>query len=643
MNTTAGMLPAQVFESGLADLKRWRDATAESLGNFRRWAMMARLLDEQSAARLAHLERRLAAERLTIAFAGEFGRGKSELINALFFTDLGGRLLPGGARCPTEILWDPSQPPSIRLLPIETRATARALREYQKEMETWQQVPLDPANRDGLAAACAVLAETIDVEAGHAASLGFQGAGEGRVTLARWRYAVINLPHPLLAAGVGILDTADQRTLASEPELSFHRVPDSAAIVFTLSAAGSISDADLQLWNDHIATIGGIEHTCFVALNKIDELRGGGKSESQVLVDIDRQVRVAAEVLGVAPTRVFALSARQAYVSKVRSDRDGILKSRLYRLEQALARGMVHQRRVDHATAVRAEAHGVFAETRSLIESRLSFANEQLAELVALQDKNQKLVEAIARKAVVDRGRLDQARATLGGTRAAHNRHADELARLLDPQEARASGMRAQAAVSGSAFSKGIGEALDEFFGQSRQRITRAVEVIEEAKNLMAMVSRKFSDEYKVAAIEAAPFATGRFLAELDRLEEHSNRDFKGRSALLTRSRKTLGAQFFESVASQVIHVFEIADRETRTWMSGFIRPLEAQVNAYQEQSNARIEGMGRIQNAEVDLLARMDELKKVAAEAAAQREEWQGHYERVMSLIEVEREHSLA
>jgi HAMP domain-containing protein len=158
----------------------------------------------------------------------------------------------------------------------------------------------------------------------------------------------------------------------------------------------------------------------------------------------------------------------------------------------------------------------------------------------------------------------------------------------------------------------------------------------------MATVSRKFTEEYKIA-VDAAPFATGRFLAELDRLEEHTHRDFKGRSTLIMRGRKTLGAQFFDTVALQVIHVFEIAERETRAWMGGFIRPLEAQINAYQEQSNSRIEGMGRIQNAEVDLVARLEELKSLAAQVAAQREQWEAHHRRLMALLEADREPSLA
>ncbi|HEX7606846.1 MAG TPA: GTPase, partial [Usitatibacter sp.] len=97
------------LEAALESLAQWRAALAAGLESLRHWGQAGRLLDEQGAARLAHLERRLATERLTIAFVAEQSRGKSELINALFFGEQGTRLLPasgGKIVCPTEILWD---------------------------------------------------------------------------------------------------------------------------------------------------------------------------------------------------------------------------------------------------------------------------------------------------------------------------------------------------------------------------------------------------------------------------------------------------------------------------------------------------------------------------------------------------------
>jgi GTP-binding protein EngB required for normal cell division len=621
--------PAHGFESNLAALRQWREATAESLAALRRWAMVNRLIDEHAAARLAHLERRLEGERLTIAFVGEHSRGKSELINAMFFAELGARLLPSAhgraIQCPTEIAWDPARVPSLRLLPTQTRDSPRALREFLGETETWQEVRLDPSHPESLAGACEALLDSVDAQT------------------PRWRYAVINIPHPLLEGGVAILDTAGYATLACEPELSFHRVPEAAAIVFMLSADLGITVQDRALWTEHVAPIAGIDATCFVALNKIDGLRDGAKTEAQVLVEIDRQVKSTADALGVAPTRIFALSARQGLAAKLQGDRDALIRSRVYRLEQALSRAMAQQRRLDHAMAVRAEARGVLAEMRALIVSRLAYTHEQLEELNALQGKNQKLVETLAKKAGVERGRIEQARAMLSGLRTAHNRNADTLEKLLDPNAARAAGMHAREAVGSSTFSKGIGEALDAFFQQSRETIEHAVGVIQEEKKLMATVGRKFTEEYKIAAVEVAEFGTDRFLVELDRIEEQCAREFKGGSSLVMRSRKSLGTLFFDSVASRVIHVFEIADREARTWLAGFIRPLEAQINAYQEQSNSRIEGMGRIQNAETDLIAKLEELKRLAADVAAQKDQLESHQQRVMSLLEAGREPSLA
>jgi len=645
--TGAWAVPARALELGLADLKNWRGGAAQRLAAFRRWATVARLVDEQTAARIAYLERRMATERLTIAFVAEYSRGKSELINALFFADLGTRLLPSGVGrttlCPTEILWDASRPPSIRLLPIGTRESPKALREYVAEPQAWHEIALDPAHPEDVSTACQALSESLTVAGPAAANLGLVAEATGRIEIPRWRYAIVNYPHPLLESGLTILDTPGYNTMGSEPELTVHRIPDAAAIVFMLGADTGVTRTDRELWSEHIEPIHGIENSCYVVLNKIDGLRDGFKPETQVLGEIDRQVASSAETLHVQPTRVFALSAKQGLLAKIQNDRDGMLKSRLYRLEQALSRGMVHQRRLDHAAAIRAETKTAFRESRALIDSRLEFTRDQLDELVALQGKNQRLVESLARKASAERDRIEQARAVMVGMRTIHNRNADELARLLDPNAIREAGIQARMAVLASKFSSGIAGSLDQFFRHNKERMKGAIAVIGEARAMMGTVSRKFSDEFRIGSVEASDFATERFLVELDRLEERCARDFKGAGSLLTRRRSTLSSLFFDSIALKVIHVFEIADREVRTWMNAFIRPLESQLAAFQEQSNSRVEGMGRIRNAETDLVERMGELRALLAEVEAHATEWEAHHESLMAMLDFEREHSLA
>ncbi len=84
---------------------------------------------------LASLRERLGNEKLVVAFVAEFSRGKSELINAIFFADTGRRILPATpgrtTMCPVELGWRGDEPPSLMLLPIETRLEGLALGELR--------------------------------------------------------------------------------------------------------------------------------------------------------------------------------------------------------------------------------------------------------------------------------------------------------------------------------------------------------------------------------------------------------------------------------------------------------------------------------------------------------------------------------
>lgn len=630
----------RAFEPGLSGLTDWCAETATALAELRRWALVNQLTDDATAMRLAHLERRLSKNRLTIAFVAEVSRGKSELINALFFADIGARLLPAGAglttACPAEIFHDPSRPPSIRLLPIESREEPRSLREHIGDSAAWKEIPLDPARPETLAEAFDVLSETQAVSAREAQALGLVAGDGARTEVPRWRYALVNFPHPLLSMGLVILDTPGLNALGTEPELTLHRLPEADAIVFVLSVDTGATRSDLDLWQRHVEPLEETEGSRYVVLNKIDGLRDGLKPESQVFGEIDRQIRATAEALAVPPTRVFALSARQGLVSRIQGDGDAFAKSRLYLLEQALASGLVRSRQVDHAAAAGAEARALLAESRALIDSRRGFIEEQVAELSQLQGKNQKLVDTLGRKAADERRRIEEARVALVGLRAVHNRHADELAALLDPNRAREDGLRARTAVVGSPFSAGIGGAVDTYFREVGGRIAQAIAVIHEVKVMMVTVNRKFAADYGISPVEIADFATDRFPLELARLEAMCAREMKSATSLLTRGSGRLAALFFDSVALKAIHVFEIADREVRVWMNAFIRPLEAQVSAFQEQANSRVEGMARIHNAETDLVERLGELQHFLEEMARLSREWTAHEERIRALLQM-------
>ena len=130
------------------EYSHWRSGVVRALERYRDAIQAAGLADEGSQQRITRTLARLAEDRMTVAFVAEFSRGKSELINAIFFAGYGQRILPSSVgrttMCPTELMYDASLPPSIRLLPIETRATSQSTSDLRAQ-------PVTAAEQQGIA------------------------------------------------------------------------------------------------------------------------------------------------------------------------------------------------------------------------------------------------------------------------------------------------------------------------------------------------------------------------------------------------------------------------------------------------------------------------------------------------------------
>jgi predicted RecB family endonuclease len=190
--------------------------------------------------------------------------------------------------------------------------------------------------------------------------------------------------------------------------------------------------------------------------------------------------------------------------------------------------------------------------------------------------------------------------------------------------------MRARRGVLESRFSPGIAQAIDGFFAECRDRLDEAVAVIEESKASATEAARRFATEYGLTPPEIVPFGPERFALELGRLEALCARELKRGTAMLLRPHTALAELFFESIAVKAVHVFEIAEREARAWIGAFIRPLEAELSVRQERTNSRIEGIGRMQDAEGDLVQRLEDVKGLVRELAAMRDEMEAHAARL-------------
>jgi hypothetical protein len=79
----------------------WCVGFAKRLTALAEWLEKNKLADAAAYAEVNRLRYQLSSQQVMVAVIAEFSRGKSELINALFFAHYGRRIMPAGMSCPT--------------------------------------------------------------------------------------------------------------------------------------------------------------------------------------------------------------------------------------------------------------------------------------------------------------------------------------------------------------------------------------------------------------------------------------------------------------------------------------------------------------------------------------------------------------
>jgi len=609
--------------SSFQEYSAWRDALANSVVQLRRWLEHTQLLEGDAARRLDVALDRLGEDKLVIAFVAEFSRGKSELINAIFFADYGRRILPSSAgrttMCPTELMYDESLPPCIRALPIETRARFGTTADFKKATAEWRVFPVDTDSPDGMLQAFKLVAETVRVSADEARMYGLYDPEDkdqavavdkqGMIEISRWRHAVINFPHPLLKQGLVILDTPGLNAIGTEPELTLSLVPSSHAVLFVLAADTGVTKSDLDVWRHIVGDSGGASNHIAV-LNKIDGLWDALKSEAEIEAEVNKQVRSVSGTLGLDPSRVFPVSAQKGLVAKVTDDQRLLRLSRLPSLESALVDLLVpaKQRIVREQTVAVIER--ISSEVRQALATRERGLIEQLYELRALQGKNQSSVERMLIRAQTEQRDFEENVRKIVAARVVLARLANEAYAPLRLDSLRARVLEARERMRKVRLTPQFFAAVKDYFAQVRDLVRHSNAKLLEIEQMVLGVQRRFAEDLGWSLSPPMPFALDTYLAELERAEAAYKNHF-GALAVLTRDKWALIERFFDTVVSKSREVFAAAERDTEAWVRSLLPPIEVQVREQRAQLKKRAESVARIRDAQESLDARIGELEE--------------------------------
>jgi hypothetical protein len=599
----------------------WRKRVVAALEQYRQWVNGADLSDPASDQSFARALGRLVDDKLSIAFVAEFSRGKSELINAIFFADYGQRILPSSAgrttMCPTELLYDETFPPSIRLLPIETRAETLSTSDYKSQAKIWTVLPLDTSSGDGMLEAFKQVSLTKRVPVAEAKTYGLYDESDpdaplsvdadGNVEISLWRHAIVNFPHPLLKEGLIIVDTPGLNAIGTEPELTLNLIPNAHAVLFILAADTGVTKSDIEVWRNHIRTGPGR----MVVLNKIDSMWDELRTPEEIDAQIGKQVADAAHTLELDGRQVFPVSAQKGLVGKINNNPELLARSRLPALESALSSELIPAKKDIIRNQLATEITEIHAAKQALLAVRLRSVTEQMFELNSLRGKNKNVIEHMMKRVDAEKKEFDGSLFKLQGTRAVFARLSTEVFTSLGMDILKEDINHVRDAMRTVNFSIGLRDAVRLFFAQVRHNLELSDQKTNEIAEMMAVMYRKFSSEHGLAISTPMPFSLNKYRKEIDQIEAIYQAQF-GTAALLTTTRVTLMEKFFDSIASRVKHSFLQANRDVEEWLKVIMVPIEGQIREHKDQLKHRLQSIQRIHLATDSLEEKIQDFEQI-------------------------------
>ncbi len=599
------------FNDQFDQLGTWRREFALRLKLLGEWMKDNELLDAAVEERLKRLGTQVRSDKVMVAFVAEFSRGKSEMINAVFFAGYGRRIMPASAgrttMCPTEMGYDADVPPCLRLLPIETRLQPQALMEWRMVPEKWTRIDLDVNNPQQLAGALEKVAETRKVTQDEARALGFwhnqapednpMVDAQGMVEVPKWRHALINIAHPLLKQGLVILDTPGLNAIGAEPELTVSLIPQAHAVVFILGADTGVTKSDLSIWREHLITETGETDARLVVLNKIDTLWDALSTPAQIEAQIERQKATTAEILGIPRDRVIAVSAQKGLVAKVTEDDELLQRSCLPLLEDALGRGMMGKRQRILGEAMASGITDLRAETGRVINIRKRDLTEQMMELKGLQGKNATVIKHMRSRISQEQAEFDLGGAKIHAVRSVHLKLLREVFGILGSTALKKEMANLTATLLQKGLKLGVKRAYGETFDRLRANLQKVQALCGDIQSMLAATFRQLNGEHGFSLQAPTEPQMAQYLTDLN-MVERSHVQYLGIGNAFKLAQPEFADRLVRALSTRLRGIHETALGDVELWSKSAAAQLDAQLRERRRNFSRRIEAIDRIQQA---------------------------------------------
>ena len=623
------------FTEQLEAYSRWKEDIVSQIKAYRDWLSGHDMSSPEDDLRIYEILDSLESDHITIGFAAEFSRGKTELINSIFFADYKRRLLPSSAgrttMCPTELFHDTkSDKPYIRMLPIETRLDDASISEFKQDPNNWINTDLDVESPDSMAEAFKEIVKTKQVPTKSAIQLGLYTEEEAAacdvppvsIEIPMWRHVMISFPHPLLKQGLVILDTPGLNAMGSEPELTMDMLPNAQAVIFVLSADTGATKTDMEIWRDHAQAFRENHENSglIVVLNKIDTLWDELQDEATINANIQEQVDKTAQLLNIEADNVYPVSAQKGLLARVKGNEELLEKSGLLALEATLSDDVLPAKQHLVRENIISRLGSMVETTRGVLAERHEAVTQQLEELRSLSGKSADVLMETMQKLRAEQGIYQKDVENFQTSRHVLKRQLVSLIEALglDTLDKMIANTRTEMVDSWTTH--GLRSGMKGFFENARDSMTQVNYQAEKSNAIVQSIYDRFRDEHGFTDLNPTLFTTARYSRELDQLYKKAG-EFRESSVTAMTEQSFVVKKFIVSMVSHARNIFFRANQDAEDWAGSVMRPLAARIKERKIQLENRLANLQKIKNSREKLSDNIADLEKQGDELMAQLE----------------------
>ena len=621
------------LENQVSAYQQWRDELRDCIQAYQDWLENHGHADIQRSLRIYDLVESLRNDRMILAFLAEFSRGKTELINAMFFSDFKERLLPSDVgrttMCPTEIFYDGSEEPYVKLLPIETRKGDESIAALKHKPVEWVKIKLNLASHEEMTSAMSSLAQVKSVTVEEAGLLGLLDEADfvtttvvvkhgGKVEIPCWRHALVNYPHPLLKKGLVILDTPGLNALGTEPELTLSMIPSAHAVLFLLAMDTGVTKSDLDVWQKYVQSY---VTRRIAVLNKMDLMWDDLKSDAQIEIGVERQLVETARILGLPRDHVIALSAQKGLIARIRGDATLLARSRIETLERLLAEEVIPSKQQILRAAVSREIGNMLETSLQSVTAQLASTRGEVQEMSKLSGKNRELAKILLARLEQDKAGYLKHMESFKRSYAIVLKQGNALIGTLADDRLNDLMNRSLKAIEGSWTTAGLMGSMQALFDTFSRQAEKILQFAGETRNYVDGVYTEFHKMYGFPRMTPPVLNLERHIQRMHSLHQSTERFCKDPVNVMTE-KHFLVRRFYNGLVSQARELFTQLRVELDAWVNSALMPLSMQLKEHQKLLESKVENLRKVAGDINTLQERVRQLEQQQLQLGKQVEE---------------------